>query len=90
MDQVSIILGPNFIISFKEKEVDVSIPCEIGCAQLKERSESRERLPAYSMIDAIVDQLFCDHGKSWATASRIWKTRLSPIRNREYFPPSTT
>ena len=57
-DQVSIILGPNFIISFKEKEVDVFNPLRIGStAKGRVRKQGADYL-AYSMIDAIVDHYF--------------------------------
>jgi len=59
MDQVSIILGPNFIISFKEKEVDVFNPLRdrLRTAKGKIRKQGADYL-AYSMIDAIVDHYF--------------------------------
>jgi len=59
MDQVSIILGPNFIISFKEKEVDVFNPLRdrLRTAKGKIRRQGADYL-AYSMIDAIVDNYF--------------------------------
>lgn len=59
MDQVSIILGPNFIISFKEKEVDVFNPLRdrLRMAKGKIRKQGADYL-AYSMIDAIVDHYF--------------------------------
>ncbi len=59
MDQVSIILGPNFIISFKEKEVDVFNPLRdrLRTAKGKIRRQGADYL-AYSMIDAIVDHYF--------------------------------
>jgi magnesium transporter len=59
MDQVSMILGPNFIISFKEKEVDVFNPLRdrLRTAKGKIRRQGADYL-AYSMIDAIVDHYF--------------------------------
>jgi magnesium transporter len=59
MDQVSIILGPNFIISFKEKEVDVFNPLRerLRTAKGKVRKQGADYL-AYSMIDSIVDHYF--------------------------------
>ncbi|MFA6372885.1 MAG: magnesium/cobalt transporter CorA [Methanothrix sp.] len=59
MDQVSMILGPNFIISFKEKEVDVFNPLRdrLRTAKGKIRKQGSDYL-AYSMIDAIVDHYF--------------------------------
>ncbi|MHC1689073.1 MAG: magnesium/cobalt transporter CorA [Methanothrix sp.] len=59
MDQVSIILGPNFIISFKEKEVDVFNPLRerLRTAKGKIRKQGADYL-AYSMIDSIVDHYF--------------------------------
>ncbi|MEI8003679.1 MAG: magnesium/cobalt transporter CorA [Methanothrix sp.] len=59
MDQVSMILGPNFIISFKEKEVDVFHPLRdrLRTAKGKIRKQGADYL-AYSMIDAIVDHYF--------------------------------
>lgn len=59
MDQVSMILGPNFIISFKEKEVDVFNPLRdrLRTAKGRIRRQGADYL-AYSMIDAIVDHYF--------------------------------
>jgi magnesium transporter len=59
VDQVSVILGPNFIISFKEKEVDVFNPLRdrLRTAKGKIRKQGSDYL-AYSMIDAIVDHYF--------------------------------
>jgi magnesium transporter len=58
-DQVSIILGKNFIISFKEKEVDVFNPIRdrLRTAKGRIRKYGADYL-AYSMIDAIVDHYF--------------------------------
>jgi magnesium transporter len=59
MDQVSMILGPNFIISFKEKEVDVFNPLRdrLRTSKGRIRKQGADYL-AYSMIDAIVDHYF--------------------------------
>ncbi len=59
MDQVSLILGPNFVISFKEKEVDVFNPLRdrLRTAKGKIRKQGADYL-AYSMIDSIVDHYF--------------------------------
>ena len=59
MDQVSMILGPNFIISFKEKEVDVFNPLRdrLRMAKGKIRKQGADYL-AYSMIDSVVDHYF--------------------------------
>ena len=59
MDQVSIILGKNFIISFKEKEVDVfnSLRERLRTSKGKIRKQGADYL-AYSMMDAIVDHYF--------------------------------
>ncbi len=58
-DQISIILGQNFIISFKEKEVDVFNPMRdrLRTAKGKIRKYGADYL-AYSMIDSIVDHYF--------------------------------
>ncbi len=59
IDQISLILGPNFIISFKEKEVDVFDPIRdrLRSAKGRIRKQGADYL-AYSMIDAIVDHYF--------------------------------
>ncbi len=59
MDQVSIILGKNFIISFKEKDVDVFNPLRerLRTAKGKIRKQGADYL-AYSMMDSIVDHYF--------------------------------
>jgi len=59
MDQVSIILGKNFIISFKEKDVDVFNPLRerLRMAKGKIRRQGADYL-AYSMMDSIVDHYF--------------------------------
>ncbi len=59
IDQISLILGPNFIISFKEKEVDVFDPIRdrLRSAKGRIRKQGSDYL-AYSMIDAIVDHYF--------------------------------
>jgi magnesium transporter len=58
-DQVSMILGPNFIMSFKEKEVDVFNPLRdrLRTAKGRIRKQGPDYL-AYSMIDAVVDHYF--------------------------------
>jgi magnesium transporter len=58
-DQVSLIFGPNFIISFKEKEVDVFDPIRerLRTGKGRIRRLGTDYL-AYSMIDAIVDHYF--------------------------------
>jgi magnesium transporter len=58
-DQVSMILGPNFIISFKEKEVDVFNPLRdrLRMSKGRIRKQGADYL-AYSMIDSIVDHYF--------------------------------
>lgn len=59
IDQISLILGPNFIISFKDKEVDVFDPIRdrLRTAKGRIRKQGSDYL-AYSMIDAIVDHYF--------------------------------
>lgn len=59
VDQVSMILGSNFIISFKEKEVDVFNPLRdrLRMARGKIRKQGADYL-AYSMMDSIVDHYF--------------------------------
>lgn len=59
MDQVSIILGKNFLISFKEKGVDVFNPLRerLRTAKGKIRRQGADYL-AYSMMDSIVDHYF--------------------------------
>jgi len=59
MDQVSIIFGNNFIISFKEKDVDVFRPLKerLRTARGRIRKQGADYL-AYSMIDSIVDHYF--------------------------------
>ncbi len=59
MDQVSIILGKNFIISFKEKEADVFNPLRerLRTAKGRIRKQGADYL-AYSMMDSIVDHYF--------------------------------
>lgn len=59
MDQVSIILGKNFIISFKEKEVDIfnTLRERLRTAKGKIRKQGADYL-AYSMMDSIVDHYF--------------------------------
>ena len=59
MDQVSIIFGNNFIISFKEKDVDIFRPLRerLRTAKGRIRKQGADYL-AYSMIDSIVDNYF--------------------------------
>lgn len=59
MDQVSIIFGNNFIISFKEKDVDVFRPLKerLRTSKGRIRKQGADYL-AYSMIDSIVDHYF--------------------------------
>jgi magnesium transporter len=58
-DQVSLILGSNFVISFKEKEGDVFNPLRdrLRTGKGRIRKLGADNL-AYSMIDAIVDHYF--------------------------------
>jgi len=58
-DQVSLILGPNFVISFKDKEVDVFDPLRdrLRTGKGRIRRMGADYL-AYTMIDAIVDHYF--------------------------------
>lgn len=58
-DQVSLIFGQNFVISFKEKEVDVFDPMRerLRTGKGRIRRLGTDYL-AYSMIDAIVDHYF--------------------------------
>ena len=59
MDQVSIIVGNNFIISFKEKDVDVFRPLRerLRTSKGRIRKQGADYM-AYSMIDSIVDHYF--------------------------------
>lgn len=58
-DQVSIILGPNYVVSFMEKETDVfcRIRERLRTAKGKIRKSGADYL-AYSMMDAVVDNYF--------------------------------
>lgn len=58
-DQVSIILGPNYVVSFKEKAGDIFNPIRdrLRTGKGKIRKLGADYL-AYSMIDAIVDNYF--------------------------------
>lgn len=58
-DQVSLILGPNFVISFKDKEVDVFDPLRdrLRTGKGRIRRMGADYL-AYTMIDAVVDHYF--------------------------------
>lgn len=59
IDQVSIILGPNYILSFQEREGDVFDPVR---ERLKNPASRLRKngvdLLAYSLIDAVVDNYF--------------------------------
>lgn len=58
-DQASLILGPNFVVSFTEKEADVFKPLQDRLRTGKGRiRKSGADYLAYSMIDAVVDQYF--------------------------------
>jgi magnesium transporter len=58
-DQASPILGPNFVVSFTEKEADVFKPLRDRLRTGKGRiRKSGADYLAYSMIDAVVDQYF--------------------------------
>ncbi len=61
IDQVSIILGPNYILSFQEREGDVFDPVR---ERLKNPASRLRKngvdLLAYSLIDAVVDNYFFD------------------------------
>jgi magnesium transporter len=58
-DQISIILGPNYVISFKDHAGDVFNPLRdrLRTGKGKIRKQGADYL-AYSMIDAIVDNYF--------------------------------
>ncbi len=58
-EQVSIIFGQNFVISFQEKEGDVFNPIRemIRTGKVRIRKMGADYL-AYSLIDAIVDSYF--------------------------------
>lgn len=59
IDQVSMILGPNYVISFKEKEADIFNPLreKLRTSKGKIRRMGPDYL-AYSMVDAVVDHYF--------------------------------
>ena len=59
IDQVSIILGPNYILSFQEREGDVFDPLRerLKNPASRLRKNGVDHL-AYSLIDAIVDNYF--------------------------------
>lgn len=59
MDQVSIIFGENFIISFCEKDIDIFRPLKekLRTSRGRIRKQGTDYL-AYSMIDLIVDHYF--------------------------------
>jgi len=58
-EQVSLILGPNFVLSFQERDGDVfdSIRARIKAGKGRIRKSGSDYL-AYSLIDAIVDNYF--------------------------------
>ncbi|MCJ7443975.1 MAG: magnesium/cobalt transporter CorA [Methanotrichaceae archaeon] len=58
-DQISIILGPNYVVSFKEKEGDILrlLRYRLRTGKGRIRKMGADYL-AYSMIDAIVDHYF--------------------------------
>jgi magnesium transporter len=58
-EQVSLILGPNFVISFQEREGDVFNPvrARIKNAKGRIRKMGCDYL-AYALIDAVVDHYF--------------------------------
>lgn len=58
-DQVSIILGKNFVISFQEGELDVFEPLRRGIREGKGRVRKMgSDYLAYGLVDAIVDNFF--------------------------------
>lgn len=58
-DQVSIIIGKNFIISFQEGELDVFEPLRRGIREGKGRIRKMgSDYLAYALVDAIVDNFF--------------------------------
>jgi magnesium transporter len=58
-DQISMILGPNFVVSFKEKEVDIfkSLRDRLRTGKGRIRKQGSDYL-AYSIMDAVVDHYF--------------------------------
>jgi len=58
-EQLSLIVGPNFVISFQENGKDVleSVRVRLRNAQARIRSQGSDYL-AYSLIDAVVDHYF--------------------------------
>ena len=58
-EQISIVVGPNFVISFQEREGDVFTPVRerIRNAKGRIRSHGADYL-AYSLLDAIIDNYF--------------------------------
>jgi magnesium transporter len=74
-EQVSLILGVNFVISFQEgMEGDVfnQIRERIRSGKGRIRGMGADYL-AYSIMDAIIDNYFVV--LEWGSRSRIWKTR---------------
>ncbi len=58
-EQVSLVLGPNFVISFQEKEGDVFDPVRSRIREGKGKSrKGGADYIAYSLIDAVVDNYF--------------------------------
>ena len=59
IEQVSLILGPNYVISFQEREGDVFDPIRERIRKGKGRiRKARTDYLAYSLLDAIVDNYF--------------------------------
>ncbi len=59
IEQVSLILGPNFVISFQEREGDVFDPVRERLRNLKGKIRKRGTdYLAYALIDSIVDHYF--------------------------------
>lgn len=58
-EQISVIIGPHYVVSFQEREGDVFDPIRdrIRTAKGRTRSQGSDYL-AYSLIDAIVDHYF--------------------------------
>lgn len=82
-EQVSIILGQNFVISFQEKEVDVFNPLReiIRTGKGRIRKMGADYL-AYSLIDAIVDGYFLileKLGENIEDVEEIMMSNPSPV-----------
>lgn len=55
-DQLSIILGENFLISFQEKPIDIFLPVRSRISKSKGRiRENRPDYLAYALLDTIID-----------------------------------